>query len=505
MGEDKADQAKASPALRAALSPDDRPSGAFPLLPWSLLGMGLLIAWLCCTHLAGMFVSTGDVPGDSFRTPVSLAMRVGDIGTFLAVIALGRRAAPLSRRPRACLAVLLASGVASLLAPAAARLGSMPLACACGALAAIGGAVAFVLWAEDYAQLGPTRATLFGALSCVTAGLVALVCTQLTPIACDVAIAAMLPVSGACALVNARRLSEREAPVADDSGARASREGDGTGTGHARVPWKLVLIMAVAGFVSGFVGTLFVPGGVGSIHRVAATVVFGVAALAMLGVGRGHADLRWFAWLSLPIAVAAFLAIPLVGSSHGQAVSFLVKLAYVWFTCFVLLDLCGVTYRLGVSATRVFATARASSELAILLGILTRMALVDAGVVSTPLFAWLATIVGLIGTIGCVVLWASERSVKAEWNALGIPQDEVDPTRARRARILGRCDELAARAGLTPREVEVLALVAQGLSSDEIERELFVSHNTYKTHVRHIYAKLGVHTREEAVALVEQA
>ena len=55
---------------------------------------------------------------------------------------------------------------------------------------------------------------------------------------------------------------------------------------------------------------------------------------------------------------------------------------------------------------------------------------------------------------------------------------------------------------VTPREREVLELVAEGLEPSQIEQTLFLSHNTLKTHLRHIYAKLGVHTREEAAELV---
>ena len=53
---------------------------------------------------------------------------------------------------------------------------------------------------------------------------------------------------------------------------------------------------------------------------------------------------------------------------------------------------------------------------------------------------------------------------------------------------------------LTVREREVLALLAEGLSPVEIGGELAISPKTVATHVEHIYAKLGVHTRAQAVA-----
>ena len=52
---------------------------------------------------------------------------------------------------------------------------------------------------------------------------------------------------------------------------------------------------------------------------------------------------------------------------------------------------------------------------------------------------------------------------------------------------------------LSPRELDVLRLVAQGLNSREIGGQLFISENTVKNHVRHTLEKLQVHSRLDAV------
>ena len=57
------------------------------------------------------------------------------------------------------------------------------------------------------------------------------------------------------------------------------------------------------------------------------------------------------------------------------------------------------------------------------------------------------------------------------------------------------------REQLTPREAEVLAAVARGLSNAEVGRELFIGEATVKTHLLRIFAKLGVDDRTAAVTL----
>ena len=52
---------------------------------------------------------------------------------------------------------------------------------------------------------------------------------------------------------------------------------------------------------------------------------------------------------------------------------------------------------------------------------------------------------------------------------------------------------------LSPREREVLQLIAAGLTNQEIAQELVLSSNTVKVHTYNIYSKLGVHSRTQAV------
>jgi ATP/maltotriose-dependent transcriptional regulator MalT len=61
------------------------------------------------------------------------------------------------------------------------------------------------------------------------------------------------------------------------------------------------------------------------------------------------------------------------------------------------------------------------------------------------------------------------------------------------------------RFGLTPRELEILTLIAHGLSNREIAEKLFVSENTVKTHSANLFSKLNARRRTQAVQIAKEA
>jgi DNA-binding NarL/FixJ family response regulator len=66
-------------------------------------------------------------------------------------------------------------------------------------------------------------------------------------------------------------------------------------------------------------------------------------------------------------------------------------------------------------------------------------------------------------------------------------------------------DPPTAHPHLTPRQTEVLRLLERGHSTDQIARELHLSTETVRNHVRHLLRALGVHSRLEAVAVGRRA
>jgi NarL family two-component system response regulator LiaR len=67
-----------------------------------------------------------------------------------------------------------------------------------------------------------------------------------------------------------------------------------------------------------------------------------------------------------------------------------------------------------------------------------------------------------------------------------------------------RDEKKRAALGVTEREMEILALIAEGLSTREMAQRLYVSENTVKTHASRVFAKLGARRRTQAVQLGKQ-
>ena len=64
------------------------------------------------------------------------------------------------------------------------------------------------------------------------------------------------------------------------------------------------------------------------------------------------------------------------------------------------------------------------------------------------------------------------------------------------------CEKLAVTYGLTNRERDVLRHLARGRNVPFMQEDLHISHNTVRTHVKHIYQKMGIRSQQELIELV---
>lgn len=93
------------------------------------------------------------------------------------------------------------------------------------------------------------------------------------------------------------------------------------------------------------------------------------------------------------------------------------------------------------------------------------------------------------------------RSIFAEETAAPAPADD---TPAARSRFRQRCEIVANTYLLSRRESEVMCYLARGYKSSHIQQQLYISEGTAKTHIRHIYRKLNIHSQQDLIHLIDE-
>ena len=194
-----------------------------------------------------------------------------------------------------------------------------------------------------------------------------------------------------------------------------------------------------------------------------------------------------------PIAVALLLALPVISSDSDVAAGIIDVLTQASFAVIALAIWCSMASAVRsvpFAATFVFPACLALLALAFVAGL--------CGI----------AVIGTDGRTICLIMLTVYLALIAISFAQGSRQREgrrTEPHGADDSRtyIHRRCDTLAAERGLSPREREVLYYLGRGYNHGYVAEKLYISENTVRTHVRHIYAKLAINSREELLAMID--
>ena len=135
-----------------------------------------------------------------------------------------------------------------------------------------------------------------------------------------------------------------------------------------------------------------------------------------------------------------------------------------------------------------------------------RLVSVQAGLAATEAltdssFGYLALcVVVAVAVVVATALFLSEKQLTTPWGT--VLKTLSGQSFGDRSRIGAKCDELSEQFGLTSREAEILTLLAQGKQQGQIAHDLYIAPSTVKTHIKHLYQKLGVHSRKGLCDLV---
>ena len=232
-----------------------------------------------------------------------------------------------------------------------------------------------------------------------------------------------------------------------------------------------------------------------ALATIAITVIIaGIMCLFLAKPGRFRFEhvYRVFFLFSLMGAVM----LPLAGNGTGALLAYACNTAgYQIFCMFMWVIIAASCHDYPASAVRFFGITGGSWSLGALggtlLGTLPRLGQAQPSDAAGPAFVMAAVMALAL----CYALVFTERD--AGLLADIIPSKHKTPFK-------DVCRAVGERAKLTPRELEVMTLVAQGRNSTYIQEKLFLSRSTVQTHRMHLYQKLGIHTKEELLDLLER-
>lgn len=452
-------------------------------MPFCFAGMGIFRAWTETVYANTSIVFP--IQANAFADFTAFNMITA---ITLVVVALGAsRIAPLYGKswPAPVAAICLIASTCcnfySILDPGTSQYLGIPAVIAGG----VGIAFLILLWSELFGCLNPLRVALYYSGGIVVGSLILwlfkglalpwlFVCTCLVP-----------TVSLACLKQAYSYLPDTERPHAT--------------WGSFSLPWKPIAVVALYSFSYGLCEHVF-EGPLG-IHSGLGCVFAGVLVYACISLRR--TAFQFSALCKIALLLIVFSLVPFGDFlPRGSFISSFCALgSYTLCLIVIMIILSNLVYRYGVNALWLFGIERAVRLVSVQAGIGTRDL---TSLVASPFAVDVA--LGVVVTLSVVFatkLLLSEKQLSSPWGAVlkeTLEDDQNMPTERNRLGI--KCQELAERAALTQREEEILLLLAQRKKPADIERELFVANSTVKTHVKHIYQKLDVHSRKELFNLL---
>ena len=259
----------------------------------------------------------------------------------------------------------------------------------------------------------------------------------------------------------------------------------------------LILVHAAFGFALRFGEVAGAP----SFGNLAVPLLLVVVALTLGTCGRFFGDA--LANVVILMAVAGFLLVIAGGAGNALAANALLSSGTALFNVLLYTTLVALAGRNRLAALSIAGWGQGLAGLATTLGALlgtTSNALLAAG--GHAQVALLGSAVTL-ALVAYALFGMRGFSFRQTIEGVVPPEPVVDLERASGELFAARVEALSRRFSLTPREAEVFEMLARGRNREYIEEHLGVSLNTVKAHVKHVYAKLGIHSHQELIDLFE--
>lgn len=460
---------------------EDRALYLAGILPY-LFALGCARAWVTLAVAA---------PALALPAPFDLH-DVFDYAMALASVAVaiwGRRLVPLNATG-AVRAVSAGAMAAASLALIAAGEAAFPggaaavLAVVGAALGGIGFGLFLVLWAEVLSCISLIRIFLYTTASQLAAVVFVFFCDGLDGLRVACAMVA-LPVAAVLCL----RAAFQALPAADRPSPVMPR---------LTYPWKIFVLLALYSFAYGLRQHQLAAGA--GMHSSASTALIMAVLFASAYFFSARFNVGALYRSPLVLIVCGFLLVPVEGFLGTAASSYLISMSYSLVGIIVALLLYDISKRLGVTVV-VFAAIKGAEQVFVIWGkdVAETMGALGLAVGAQDTVIAVAVVAMMLAA---TLILLSERELASKWGVrildIGGLVEKTPEEERREAHVA----ELAERFRLTPRETEILHLIAQGKNGPAIRGELFIAEGTFKAHTSHIYEKCGVPNRRALVALL---
>ena len=352
-------------------------------------------------------------------------------------------------------------------------------------LCGIGYAAQLLLWLEAFGLLNTKLAVLAWAESHLVS-----FCIWAIVVHSDSTVSRvflfLLPIASIASAVTSYRHIQSGSEEAE---RRSARDASSTSGRPLDIPWLLIVWVCTFGLLYG------IADGVTGMAFSTAPSRFGMAipsVIVLVGVifAAGRFDFKAMTIIAV-IGMVVGLVIVFVLQASPAASQLFISAANESYLMFAHMFACSLAHRTDHSAAGPCGLVGATNIVAIQLGMVAGKALQT----SLEQIAWLSIAVGCAGIILAIAL-----TVAAVYNRDYLDSFTLRPNPDDRRRTL--LAEKAVKLALSPKEIAVFNLLADGMPAPEIAEELFLAPSTVRAHTSNIYRKMGIHTRAEFETLI---
>lgn len=453
--------------------------------PARLLGMGLFWAWLQV-----VFAAPALAPASMLQLPFPSQHQVWTISllitivTFAIALALKRSSLPIAQSATLWTCHLLMAAGTACLAYSSEATDPLPFAF-CGAVfTGIGSGLAFLVWGDHLSHLEPRRVLFDMAIySFMTAVFFSIV--MALPILLAQIAAVVMPLGAGLLLKHAQTAY---VPSIDEH-----RKPDNASSPKGS---SLISLAVLVGLVYGIMRGVSLSFTASSVEIVTVATVVGIALAGVLLVittvfFKKGSELYLVCQISFPLLTLGFLLLPqFLGDLPLPIVVFTIGHSYFYFLLWVF---CVDQARASTKKPYIIVAIGLLSFLgSSLIGSIASDAMALLGSEASQAISIVSLVVVYLFVVAFAFLFGKSRKTnQADQNA-NLEQE------------FRTCSDLvASEGGLSPRETEIFYLLAVGKDRADIREAFSISNDTVKSHTRRIYAKLDIHSKKEATALVE--